>query len=128
MPERAPSKFEYDFLAFLAENEGLTSRELFEKFGRSQGYVRGTIVKALDRLHRKGLVRRELKEGVYVYYAVRGREDLEQNLVESFVVDRLGGRLAPLFNYFSEAGRIDEKDRKELRKLLEELDRQSDDA
>lgn len=101
MRQRAPAKFEFDLLAFLGAHDGLTVREIHEQFGEPRGYVRGTIVKGLDRLLRKRRVERELRGSIYAYRSTESPEVLERRLVESFVHDRLTGRLAPLAAYFA---------------------------
>ena len=99
--QRAPAKFEFDLLAFLGAHDGLTVREVHEQFGAPRGYVRGTIVKGLDRMMRKHLVERELRGATYAYRSTESTEVLERRLVESFVQERLTGSLAPLAAYFA---------------------------
>ena len=121
MPYRPPAKFEFDLLQFLSGHEGLTVRQIFEEFGQAQGYVRGTIVKSMDRLLKKGLVEREIVEGYFVYRAKDQREDLERKLVESFVMDRLGGRLAPLASFLTSTEALDPDEVKKLREHLNQI-------
>lgn len=120
MASRSPSKFEFDLLAYLAQHDGLTVRQIFDDFGRSKGYVRGTVVKAMDRLYKKGRVSRELAEGAFIYRTVQGTEDLDRQLVESFIRDRLGGRLTPLAAFLSEAEDLDPEELRKLKELLED--------
>ena len=122
MRSKPPSKFEFDLLAHLAEHDALAVREIFDGFGKPRGYVRGTIVKAMDRLLKKGLVTRELVDGAFMYRAVQRKEDLDQALVESFVKDRLGGRLAPIATYLSGAPDLDPADLAKLRELLQKME------
>lgn len=119
MASRPPGKFEFDLLGFLAQHDGLSVRKIFEGFGKPQGYVRGTVVKAMDRLLKKGLVERELVEGTFVYRAKHGKEDLDRQLVESFVKERLGGRLAPIAAFLSESKDLDPEEFQQLKELLD---------
>lgn len=121
MASRPPAKFEFDLLQFLSGHEGLTVRQIFEDFGKPQGYIRGTIVKAMDRLLKKGMVERELVEGSFVYRALRGKEQLERQLVESFIKDRLGGRLAPIASFLAEAENLDPEEVRKLKELLDQM-------
>ncbi|MFN8219863.1 MAG: BlaI/MecI/CopY family transcriptional regulator [Fimbriimonadales bacterium] len=122
MSLRPLAKFEFDLIAYLSENNGKSVREIFEDFGQKKGYVRGTIVKGIDRLFRKGRVRRELKDGVFVYSAVQSRDELDRQLVESFVKDRLKGRLAPLAAFLAEPGShgVSAEELKSLKSALDE--------
>jgi BlaI family transcriptional regulator, penicillinase repressor len=122
MPERPPAKFEFGLLEFLARHDRLTVRDIFEQFGKPQGYIRGTVVKGVDRLLKKGLVERELVDGVYQYRSKQAAEDLERQLVESFIRDRLHGRLKPIASFLSEGRGIDPQELKELKKLLDEIE------
>ncbi len=122
MPSRPPGKFEFDLLQFLSQHDGLSVRDLHELFGKPQGYIRGTIVKSMDRLLKKRLVKRELIEGTFVYQAKHETEDLDRQLVESFIKDRLGGRIKPIALFLSEAKGLDHKELQQLKALLEKLD------
>jgi predicted transcriptional regulator len=120
MRSKAPGKFESELLQFLADSEGMSVRQIQDSFGVQRGYVRGTIVKAMDRLFRKGLVKRETVEGVFVYKAAVTSDELEMQIVRSFINERLGGRIQPLAAFFS-SHELTEAQRKELLEALEEL-------
>ena len=122
MADRAPGRFEFQFLKFLSENPGLTSRQIYEQFGSQHGYVRGTVVKAIDRLHRKGQIARELKEGIYVYSAQPDATSSDHELIASFVRDRLEGRTAPLVAFFADSDHLDNEDIQELKSLIQRLE------
>ncbi len=122
MASRPPGKFEFDLLQFLSSQGSLSVRDIFDQFGKPQGYTRGTIVKSMDRLLKKGLVERELVEGTFIYSAKQASEDMERQLVESFVKDRLGGSLKPIASFLADAKGIDPAELKELRELLDKLE------
>ena len=122
MASRPPGKFEFDLLQFLSQHERLSVRELHDQFGKPQGYIRGTIVKSMDRLLKKGLVERELVDGTFVYRTKQQTEDLDRQLVESFIHDRLGGRLKPIALFLSEAKGLDPKELKHLKELLDKME------
>lgn len=118
MRSRTPAKFEFDLLQFLSRSNGLSVREIHEQFGVQHGYIRGTIVKAMDRLLKKTLVTRSQVDGTYVYKTKQATEDLDRQLVESFIKERLGGRLKPLAAFFAEAEGIDPKELQTLKDAL----------
>ena len=118
MKSTVPGRFETELLVFVANSDGLTVRQIQEQFGIPRGYVRGTIVKAMDRMTRKGRTTRELVDGGYVYRATTTQEDLDRALVLSFFRERLGGRVQPLAAFFA-AGDLSEEDLNELRTALE---------
>lgn len=122
MASGTPARFEFDLLAYLASKDGVTVRQAHDEFGRPRNYVRGTTVKAIDRLLKKGLVQREAVQGVYVYRAVQGKEDLDRQLVSSFMNERLAGRLGPLAAYFAETKDLDPDELKKLKEVLDQIE------
>ena len=122
MAKPALAKFEFDLLGFIAGTGGTTVGEVYEHFGKPLGYIRGTVGKAMDRLLKKGLVKRNLVDGRYVYEAVVSQEDLDRQLVSSFVVDRLRGRLSPIAAFLSEDDRLTEGELEQLRSILGKLE------
>ena len=122
MASRPPGKFEFDLLQFLSSQGALSVRDIFDQFGKPQGYIRGTIVKSMDRLLKKGLVGREMVEGKFLYSAKQASEDMEKELVENFIKERLGGSLKPIASFLAEAEGIDPAELKQLRELLDKLE------
>lgn len=122
MADRIPGHFEFQFLKFLSENPGASSRQIYNQFGVQRGYVRGTVVKAIDRLYRKGQIARELKAGVYAYSALPTATKSEHELVASFVRDRLEGRTAPLVAFFAGTDHLESEDIQELKSLIQRLE------
>lgn len=122
MAPRPLAKFEFDLVGFLAQGEGLSVRDIHEQFGKPNGYIRGTIVKSMDRLLKKGHVSRELVDGKFVYRATLGKEDLDRQLVESFIHDRLGGSLAPIASFLTESKGLTPIELDQLKELLEKME------
>jgi len=122
MPKSVPSKFEFDLVSFVSEHDGISVRDIYDGFGKPQGFVRGTIVKTMDRLLKKGLVERELVEGTFVYRSKQGREELDRILVQSFVEERLGGSISPLALFLSKAEGLDPNELRRLREILDKLE------
>lgn len=117
-----PGKFEFDLLRFLADRQGLSVREMHEEFGKPRGFVRGTIVKSIDRLHKKGFVQREQVAGTFRYRTTRDAEELERDLVEDFIRERLGGRLKPIASFLVDADDIDISEIERFRQMLDQLE------
>lgn len=119
MASRPPAKFEFSLLQFLSQNKPMPVRDIYEQFGKANGYIRGTIVKAMDRLLKKGLVERESRHGVFFYSARMNQEQLDRQQVESFIRDRLGGRLGPIAAFLADDTGIDPKEIERLRASLD---------
>lgn len=119
-----PARFEHELLRYLAERPHSSIRDAYENFGKPKGMIRGTIVKTLDRLLKKGLVERSLVDGTYLYQAKQGADELDRTVVESFIKQRLGGRLKPLALFLADAEGLDPDELRELREALDRLERQ----
>ena len=119
MATRPPGKFEFDLLQFLSNHDGLSVRQIFELFGKPRGFIRGTIVKSVDRLLKKGLVEREMADETFLYRTRENAEDMERRLVEAFIKERLGGRLKPIASFLAQAEDIDPSELEQFKKLLD---------
>ncbi len=123
MANKPLGKFEFDLLTFVAQHEGIIVRTIHEQFGKPHGYIRGTIDKGIARLLNKGLVERELVNGVYSYKAVDAQDNLSLKLVDSFIKDRLGGKIGPIAAYFAQAESLSPEEQRQLKELLEKLEK-----
>lgn len=122
MDASPPGKFEYELLRFLSGQEDLSVRQIFEEFGRPRGFVRGTIVKAVDRLLKKGLVDRKKVDGTFLYRTRQDAERMERQLVEAFIKERLGGRLKPIASFLAQSEDIDPSELEQFKELLDEME------
>lgn len=122
MRGRSPGRFEFELLQFVKEKGPLSVRHIQQGFGEPKGYVRGTIVKSVDRLLKKGLVARDLVDGVYLYRVPDHVSVSEQSLIDSFVKERLRGRISPLLAYFVESERVTQDQIDELKQVLERFE------
>lgn len=116
---------ELDVLSLIAETSGLTLRQVSDHFAQERGWSRTTVQKTLDRLIEKGLVERESVEGVYLYRSTHSSAELKSKLVDQFVRRNLGGSLKPFVAYLHGGAEVSEEDLKELKALVEELDRRN---
>jgi BlaI family transcriptional regulator, penicillinase repressor len=83
----------------------------------------GTTQKLLDRLEAKGCVRRDRGAPVHVFAAVLGRDDLIGRRLQDVAEKLCGGSLTPLLTHLVRQRRLSERERQELRVLIEELER-----
>lgn len=122
MPSNAPGKFEFDLLQFLSQHDAISVRQIFDAFGKPRGFVRGTIVKSIDRLLKKGFVDRELVDGTYLYRTRQDAEGMERELVRSFIRERLGGRLKPIASFLAQEEGIDPAELERFKELLDQTE------
>ncbi|MEX0937679.1 MAG: BlaI/MecI/CopY family transcriptional regulator [Pirellulales bacterium] len=89
--------------------------------GRASQYA--TVQKLLERLEKKGCVRRDRSQAVHVVQASIDREALLGRRLESVAQSLCHGLFAPLALHLVRAERLSERERLELRRLLDEMDR-----
>jgi len=92
---------------------------LYPKGGASE-YA--TVHKLLERLEAKGHVRRDRREGVYVFRAVVERDEIIGQELEALVERMCGGSLQPLLTGLLRVKRIKPEDLRELLALVDEFD------
>jgi predicted transcriptional regulator len=68
--------------------------------GRKRGISANTVQSALERLHRKGLLRREKVSHAFVYAPAVTRQDLAARAVEGVVAQVLRGQAEPMLSAF----------------------------
>jgi predicted transcriptional regulator len=82
-----------------------------------------TVQKLLDRLAADRYVRRDRSEGVNVYSAAIGRDDLIGRRLRTLVDKLCGGSLTPLLSHLVNSHPLSAEERKSLRTLIDELDK-----
>jgi predicted transcriptional regulator len=115
---------ELALLQALWESGPATIRQLVERVYAQEGTsVYATVQKLLDRLETKGCVRRNRKETVHVFEAAIDRSDLIGRRLRAVADALCGGSITPLLTHLVEGGELTARDRKELRALIDRLDR-----
>jgi predicted transcriptional regulator len=82
-----------------------------------------TVQKLLERLERKGFVHRDRRTAVHVFSAGISREDLIGLRLRTVAEKLCGGSLTPLLTHLVRTTRLTNRERQELRDLIEDLDR-----
>jgi predicted transcriptional regulator len=82
-----------------------------------------TVQKLLDRLEVKGCVRRDRSSWAHVFCATLGRDDYIGRRLEAVAEQLCGGSLTPLLTNLVRSKRLTAKERREIRKLMDELDK-----
>ena len=115
---------ELSLLTELWQRPSATVPELTEAlYGNNQPALLATVRKLLDRLEAKGCVSRDRSRWPHHYSAAVKREELAGNRLQAAADELFDGDLAPLLTHLVRSERLTVKDRKNLRQLLDELDR-----
>src|SRR5262245_6532819 len=101
-----------------------TIRQLVERVYNQTGTsVYATVQKLLDRLEAKGCVRRDRGGPVHVFRAAIHRDELIGRRLRAVADSLCGGSLSPLLTHLVEGKGLSDQERRELRALIEKLDR-----
>ena len=101
-----------------------TIRQLVERvYGQDGTAVYATVQKLLERLEAKGFVARDRSQPVHVFAATVGRDELIGRRLKAVADALCGGSLTPLLTQLVQGGELSARDRKELRSLIDRLDR-----
>lgn len=81
-----------------------------------------TVQKLLDRLEAKGCVGRDRSGWAHVFRATIDRDELIGRRLQAVAEKLCGGSLTPLLTNLVRSKRLTARERRELRKLMDELD------
>jgi BlaI family transcriptional regulator, penicillinase repressor len=108
----------------LWDDGSATIRQLVDRVYQQTGAsVYATVQKLLDRLESKGFVERDRASQVHVFRAAINRDELIGRRLRAVADSLCGGSLSPLLTHLVEGRGLSEKERRELRALVEKLDR-----
>jgi len=113
-----PTDAELAILKVLWERGPSTVRQVFEVLSaeRSLGYT--TVLKMLQVMHEKGLVRRDDSERSHVFAAVQGESQTQQVLVRDLLDRAFGGSAMKLVMQALSTRPASKEEMEEIRKLL----------
>jgi len=109
-------------LGYVAEHAPITVGEVAERFSASHGLARTTILTVIERLRRKGYLRRRKVGGIYRYSPTIPTPDLLRSLVSDFAQRVLGGSPQPFFAYLLQEAELSDAEVAQLRKLGRDLE------
>jgi BlaI family transcriptional regulator, penicillinase repressor len=106
-----------------------TIRQLVDRVYQQNGTsVYATVQKLLDRLEAKGFVERDRGGQVHIFRAAINRDELIGRRLRAVADSLCGGSLSPLLTHLVEGRGLSERERRELRALVEKLDRTKNDS
>jgi predicted transcriptional regulator len=118
---------EMEILQYVAEYHPVTVRDVADHVAETKGHVRTTVLNIMERLRKKGYLRRKKSEGIFQYAPTVARTDLLRNLVRDFVQKTLGGSVSPFVAFLAEEGNLNETEISELKKIVRELEKEGKD-
>jgi predicted transcriptional regulator len=113
-------------LQALWDDGSATIRRLTDRLypgGGAAAYA--TVQKLLERLEAKGHVTRDRAGHAHVFSATTGRDALVGRRLRAVAEKLCGGLMAPLLTHLVRAEALSAQERRELRALIDELDRRN---
>lgn len=117
---RGISPSELKILTYINDHHPVTVREVAERFAQSDEYARTTVLTLMERLRKKGYLKRDESQPVHRYAPAVRPPDLQRSLVRDFVRQMLGGSLSPFMAFLSEDAELNEEEIRELKAVLAE--------
>ena len=115
---------ELALLQSLWDDGPATIRQLVDRVYQQTGTsIYATVQKLLDRLEAKGCVQRDRRGPVHVFRPAIYRDELIGRRLRAVADSLCGGSLSPLLTHLVEGRGLSESERRELRTLIEKLDR-----
>jgi predicted transcriptional regulator len=112
---------ELRFLRFVAARGPVSSAGVAEELGAKLGLTRSSVLTVMERLRRKGHLRRRRVEGIYLYSSTLPLDRLERATVGQFVERSLGGSVLPFAAWLSERVEVTDEELAELRAMVNRL-------
>ena len=122
LPPR-PTDAELEILTVLWSRGASTVREVHETIGRRKPARYSTVLKFMQIMAEKGLVRRNEKQRAHVYEASVPKEQTQQQLVGDLVGRAFDGSASELVMRALSNQRTTPQELEEIRKLLDEYER-----
>lgn len=115
---------ELEVLRYIADHHPLSVGEVADHVAGTSGQARTTVLTTMERLRRKGYLRRKKVQGVYRYWPKMAKSELLQDLVGNFVETVLDGSISPFVAFLAESGPLTDEELAALRRLVHDLDTQ----
>ena len=118
-----PSVGEQELRVFrhVADRAPVTVGEVAEDFGEREGLARTTILTVMERLRRKGYLKRRRAEGVYRYSPTVPKREVVRSLVRDFAERVLAGSPQPFVAYLAEDAELGDAEVEQLAELVRQL-------
>jgi len=118
-----PTDAELDILTILWSRGRSTVREVHEEIAQRRPTQYTTVLKMLQIMAEKGLVRRDEKERAHVYEASRPREWTQRQLAGDLLQRAFAGSAKSLLMGALSARKASKEELAELRQMIEEYER-----
>ena len=103
--QNKPTKSELDILSILWEKDAATVREVYESISERKPTSYTTVLKLMQIMFEKGLVKRDDSNRAHIYSAKQPQEQTQKNLVSDLLEKAFRGSALNRFSTFSKQNR-----------------------
>jgi len=98
----------------------MTVRDVYEELRSTRHIAYTTVMTMMNILETKGYLKKEKVDRAYTYRSARAERTVIASMVREFVNRVFDGASRPLLAHLVEDGRLDEEERRELMRLIDE--------
>jgi len=124
-PLPPPTDAELEILRALWQRGASTVREIHDQLAATKSVGYTTILKQMQVMHRKGLLRRSERFRSHVYEAARTRPATERQIVTTLLANVFDGSARGLLQSVLAGRKVDADELDEIRQLLDEHERRT---
>jgi BlaI family transcriptional regulator, penicillinase repressor len=121
------SNTEWKVMTVAWKKHPITAREVLDEVKEDTGWAYTTTKTILSRLVKKNALVTEMRANTSIYEPTVTREEARRSEVSSLLNRAFDGGLGPLMSFLVTGEKFSEKDREELRRLLDDIEDAGDD-
>jgi len=119
-----PTAAELDILSILWEHGQATVKEVHETLNKQKPTMYTTVLKHLQIMQEKGLVRRDEQNKAHIYRAAAAKSETQKNLVSDMLERVFRGSAAQLVQHVLESKSASPEELKEIRKMIRQAEKE----
>jgi len=112
-------QLELEVLKIVWDKKQCTVPEVAEVLAKQKGYARTTILTVMQRLHKKGLLRRKKEDGIFHYYPTEKKDTVLGGLARKFVDTIFEGSSASLVQHLAD-GSVSTEELERIRTIIDQ--------
>jgi BlaI family transcriptional regulator, penicillinase repressor len=121
-PKIKPTSSELEILSILWENKSSTVRDVHAQLNKRKPTKYTTVLKLLQIMHEKGLVKRDEKAKAHIYRPVFTRERAQKALVSDLLERAFRGSALKLVQHVLESKPATREELAEIRRIIAEVE------
>ena len=119
--EKSIGNEELRILRLIAERQPIPAAAVAQELKTKEGKARTTVLTVVERLRKKGYLKRRKVDGVYEYSMREDASRVQDSLVKAFVDRALDGSVMPFLSYMARETELSNEEFSELERLVDHL-------